>query len=394
MDTRNPHSSPREPTGGTLSGGSLHSPVSKQGAAVGVTEDSFRLFVERVKDYAIFMLAPDGRIVSWNEGARRIKGYRAEEIIGQHVSRFYLPEDVEHGHVGHLLGIAETQGRVEDEGWRVRKDGSRFWADVVITALRDDDGNLRGFGKVTRDLTERRKAQESVRMLSERLLQLQDEEQRRIARDLQGGVAVQMDSLLSQLSVVKSSGLVMDWRTAEALRKSIDLGREVAQQLRSLANLLYPRLLDEAGLIEAIRWFVHAFTQRTGIQVSMEVPARFQRLAQEAERTLFRVVQESLTNVERHAGGNSAEIRLAEDSYAVHLEIKDDGTGIPPRILDGSDPTPPPGVGILGMTERVRLLGGRLEIESGDWGTRVTATVPLSHARPDENSCPPSAPEA
>jgi len=131
-------------------------------------EERFRLLVECVKDYAIFMLDPSGRVVSWNAGAERLKGYRAEEIIGEHFSRFYPLEDVARGKPEQELKTAAAEGRIEDEGWRVRKDGSRFWANAVITALRDSAGNLRGFGKVTRDITERRRAEESRRAIEER----------------------------------------------------------------------------------------------------------------------------------------------------------------------------------------------------------------------------------
>ena len=122
----------------------------------------FGLLVDAVKDYAIIMLGPDGRVASWNPGAERIKGYRAEEIIGRHFSCFYTDEDIERDKPARELTIAATQGRVEDEGWRVRKDGSRFWANVIIIALRDEAGGLRGFAKVTRDLTEHRRAEESL----------------------------------------------------------------------------------------------------------------------------------------------------------------------------------------------------------------------------------------
>jgi PAS domain S-box-containing protein len=126
------------------------------------SEERFRLMVSNVKDYAILMLDPDGHIVSWNEGAERIKGYRAEEIIGEHFSRFYPTEDVHNGKPPLELQEALESGRFEDEGWRVRKDGSRFWANVIITALRDETGRLRGFGKVTRDITERQRAEQEL----------------------------------------------------------------------------------------------------------------------------------------------------------------------------------------------------------------------------------------
>jgi PAS domain S-box-containing protein len=128
----------------------------------------YRLLVDSVLDYAIFALDTTGHILSWNAGARRLKGYRPEEIIGKHFSIFYPPEDVARGKTTIELEIAARDGRVEDEGWRVRKDGSRFWANVVITALRESSGTLVGFAKVTRDLTERRSAEESLRLSEER----------------------------------------------------------------------------------------------------------------------------------------------------------------------------------------------------------------------------------
>jgi len=137
-------------------------------------EVSFRLLVESIKDYAIFMLDPEGRVVTWNRGAEAIKGYRAKEIVGRHFSRFYPPEDIQARKPERALEAATTGGRFEDEGWRVRKDGSRFWASVVITAVRDGHGKLHGFVKVTRDLSERRRVEEKLRRSEERSRQLVD----------------------------------------------------------------------------------------------------------------------------------------------------------------------------------------------------------------------------
>jgi PAS domain S-box-containing protein len=131
------------------------------------SEERFRLLVEGVRDYAIFMLDPHGYITTWNEGAKRIKGYEAEEIIGEHFSIFYTDEDVERAHPEEELRVAEAEGSYEEEGIRVRKDGSTFWANVLITALWDGEGNLRGFAKVTRDITARKGAEERERLLAE-----------------------------------------------------------------------------------------------------------------------------------------------------------------------------------------------------------------------------------
>jgi len=138
------------------------------------SEEHFRLLVASVKDYAILMLDPDGHVVSWNAGAERIKGYRAGEIIGQHFSRFYSPGDIQSGKPELELKIATAEGRFEEEGWRVRKDGTRFWANVIITAIRDETGTLRGFAKVTRDITERKRAEEEFRKSEEKYRTLFD----------------------------------------------------------------------------------------------------------------------------------------------------------------------------------------------------------------------------
>jgi len=137
-------------------------------AALRESEERFRLLVAGVKDYAIFMLDAEGHVVSWNEGAQQIKGWSAEEILGQHFSRFYLEEAVAAGHPQHALEIAAAEGRFEEEGWRVRKDGSRFFADVTITAIHDDSGNLRGFAKIMRDITERKAVEQALRESEER----------------------------------------------------------------------------------------------------------------------------------------------------------------------------------------------------------------------------------
>lgn len=141
-------------------------------AAVLDTDASFRLLVDSAKDYAIVMLDPSGHVATWNEGAERFKGYRAQEIIGKHFSCFYPPEAVQSGFPEMELKTAAEKGRFEDEGWRIKKDGTRFWANVIVTALRDKDGKLIGFSKVTRDLTERKKTEELIRQQAREIMEL------------------------------------------------------------------------------------------------------------------------------------------------------------------------------------------------------------------------------
>jgi PAS domain S-box-containing protein len=138
----------------------------------GTSQELLQLLVDSVRDYAIIFLDPEGNVLTWNAAARRLKGWTSEEMIGQHFSRFYPPEDVQKGKTEMELRLAAQDGRFEDEGWRVRKDGTRFWANVVITALRDKDGKLRGFGKVTRDLSERRLAEERIKKQAHEIFEM------------------------------------------------------------------------------------------------------------------------------------------------------------------------------------------------------------------------------
>jgi len=147
-------------------------PASVASAPLGQTADLFQLLVDNIRDYAIILLDPKGTVLTWNQGAERLKGWKTGEIIGQNFSRFYPPEDLDKGKTEMELKSALAEGRFEDEGWRVRKDGSRFWANVIITPLLDKQGELRGYGKLTRDLTERRKAEDKVRKQAQEIMEM------------------------------------------------------------------------------------------------------------------------------------------------------------------------------------------------------------------------------
>jgi PAS domain S-box-containing protein len=340
-------------------------------------EPVFRLFIEQVTDYAIFLLTPTGEVASWNPGAERIKGYKAHEILGRHFRIFYPPEDIAEGKPERELQIATASGRFEEEGWRLRKDGSRFWATVIIAAVRDREGRLIGFGKVTRDLTERKNSEERMRELSGRLLKMQDEERRRLGRELH-------DTVGQYLSAAKMSldGLVseeqFDEHQTKSLADSVRMIERCIREVRTLSYLLYPPMLEETGLSAAIRWHLEGFSKRSTIQTTYEIPGELGRLPQDVELALFRVFQESLTNVHRHSGSKTAHVRLAVEHDKMLLEIKDLGQGIPSHLSEvNSDSLATLGVGIRGMRERVRQLGGQLEVFSSPEGTTVRATIPL-----------------
>jgi PAS domain S-box-containing protein len=367
-------------------------------------EDRFRLFVESVQDYAIFMLDPRGNVTSWNRGAARIKGYEASEIIGKNFSIFYPEQDIRARKPEMELEVAARMGRFEDEGWRIRRDGSKFWANVTITAVRDESGNLIGFGKVTRDFTEKMQAQmeldrmnqelrkeivdkkiaeqraarseRSLRLLSLHLLRTQDEERRRIGRDLHDSLGQLLTAMKISLASVSTER--QDDRIA--IQKCMHFADDCIREVRTISYLLYPPMLEELGLKSAVPWYLDGFAERSGIKTTFECSPDFERLPRDMELALFRVLQEALTNVHRHSESQLATVRLSMDGTNAILEVQDAGKGIPQELLGDSGEMPSAGVGLRGMNERLRQLGGRLEVSSSHSGTTLTAVVPV-HAR-------------
>lgn len=359
----------------------------------------FRLLVESVKDYAIFLLDPTGIVITWNQGAERIKGYSAREIIGEHFSRFYPREAQESRWPERELEIAAKEGRFADEGLRVRKDGSTFWAHVVITALRDEKDVLQGFSKVTRDLSERRVLEERSRQLnnelrarvaeltesqrlvelrtmqlqklSTELLRVQDEERRRMARTLHDDLGQELTALKIALDMLNPS----DQHENTNLLQAVQLTESCLSKVRNMSYLLHPPLLDESGLLPALHWYLEGLKRRnSNLHVSFDyLPLLFPRLPREIEAAVFRVIQESLTNIYRHSGSEDARIDIHQDIDRVRVRIRDFGKGIPDRVTQGPDA----GVGISGMRERVKQLHGEFRVSKADPGTLVEASIPL-----------------
>jgi len=380
------------------------SQVLEKELALRQSEERFRLLVEAVQDYAIFLLDPNGNVSSWNVGAARIKGYKSEEIIGKHFSCFYPDEDVQRGKPEWELVVAAKDGRFEDEDWRVRKNGSRFWANVVITPLRDEAGKLLGFAKVTRDFTERMQAERalqkevaerrtaqqqlhnserSLRQLSLHLLRTQDEERKRIGRELHDSLGQYLAVLKMRLDSVASC-IATDSAAAEEVRGCLGLTEDSIKEVRTVSYLLYPPMLEEMGLKSAIPWYLDGFSARSGIKTSFDVQTDFGRLPRDSELALFRVLQEGLTNVHRHSGSQTAHVRLSINEDMAVLEIEDQGNGLGQEVLEQSeqDWMGAPGVGVRGMSERMRQLGGRLQLTSTENGATVSAMVPLTDSLP------------
>ena len=221
------------------------------------SEERFRLMVEAVKDYAIFLLDPQGCIMSWNEGAERMKGYTFEEARGKHFSIFYPPDALERGWPEYELKVARKTGRFEDEGWRLRKDGSRFWANVVITALWTDDGRLIGFTKVTRDLTERRRHEEELRLSEQRLERAYEEVSRR-NRELRDFARVASHDLQEPLRKVGTFAELLDSEYSDSLEETgrmyIERIRYAAARMSDLINdlLSYSRVSTQQMPLQSV----------------------------------------------------------------------------------------------------------------------------------------------
>jgi len=352
------------------------SPSGDVPTAVNV-EQYFRLLVDAIKDYSILMLDPHGKVTSWNHGAERIKGYRAAEIIGKHFSCFYPESDVRAGKPQHALEMAAKDGTYEHEGWRVRKDGSHFWAHVVITALRDHRGVLVGFAKITRDVTEHMRADEARRDLSLKLLHSQDEDRRKISRDLHDMTGPALSGALMNLALVERDSTALGEKARLALREAETLVRRVTTDVRTMSHLLHPPLLTEVGLAAAVQWFLDGFSRHTGISTHLEAPGDIGRLPDHTEVSLFRVIQECLTNIHRHAGSRSAVVRMDISDDKLRLEVVDHGKGSARPYTEG--------MGIKGMRERISELGGTFEISPANGGTSVRVAIPVApRVRADE----------
>ena len=320
------------------------------------------------------MLDPEGHVVSWNAGAEHIVGYRADEIIGQPVTVFYPPEAVASGDPQELLARAQADGRAEDEGWRLRKDGRRFWAGVVITALRDDDGDLRGFAKVTRDLTDWRNARDLLTDLSGRLLQLQDEERRRIARELHDTTSPLLTRLVGRLYAARRLARDADPELGARLDEALGLAESTATTVRTVGAMLHPPHLDQAGVLAALRWYVAATERRPGIRLSADLPTAMPRLAYEHEVALFRATQECLAGIVS-AGAHDVALALSV-RRRVKLTIIADGV----HPVSPDDGPAPLAVAMAAIRSRLNQLGGNLTVANDGLKSRIEATLPLRTA--------------
>lgn len=277
-----------------------------------------------------------------------------------------------------LLATVRTLIRIRKAEKEARRRAEE--ADEIKEELRRVNQDLE---RRVRDRTielERRNA--AVQELSRRLLRAQDQERRRLSRELHDSTGQLLVTLKLNLSQFKTEGLAVNKRAEELVTGMDSMVEEITRQLRTMSYLLHPPLLDEAGLESALKWYIQGFSQRSDIQVNLKMSADIGRLSQDLEITIFRIIQESLTNIHRHSGSKTAEILFTREPECVRLEITDQGRGL--QADDGSPALAPngffPGVGILGMKERVQQFGGSFQISSHDSGTSTVVRLPINES--------------
>lgn len=376
-------------------------------------EEQLRLFAERVQEYAIILLDPEGTILTWGLGAEHLEGYSAPEIIGKHFAVFYHRADIRLCKPQKLLQEAAANGRAEEEGWRLRKDGSRFWANVVITALRDEAGYLLGFGTLVRDDTGRKRSQEALRNLNEKLDQRVQERTHQLAqanRELRDSLD-QLHALAARIQAIREeertsiareihdelgqalTALKMDlvWlmqreSPADASRRAktssmLKLIDGTISTVRKIAAELRPGMLDDLGLAAAIEWQAQEFQARTGVECQVFLPPEIFVLDEERSTAIFRIFQETLTNIARHAAARHVTVKMQRTPQELMLSVQDDGRGFEEAVVINES-----SLGLLGMKERALILGGTLEVRGFPGkGTKVTARIPWGTRVPAED---------
>ena len=367
-----------------------------------IWQERFRHFVENVADYALFMLDRSGRVTEWDISGRRLLGYSAKDVLHRHFAAFYPPEDRKAGKPNAELRAAREAGRFETEGWRVRKDGSRFWANEVLSATRDHSGRTIGFTKIIRDLTERREAEDALRMMNESLerrvrertsalesyqrelkslaLQLSRtelQERHRLAADLHSNLAQLL--ALCEIKLASISRFSPREKTDKVLENVRHYVEQAIHYTRSLMSRLSPPVQRRRQLAWAIKALVEEMAIH-GLKVKVRDDCKRKPLDAEVLALLYQGVRELLFNVLKHSRCDHARVTLRCTHDLVEVRVRDDGVGFPRSAQTKKNLF---GFGLVHLRERLALLGGRLEIlPDGSKGAHILIAAPRKRAAP------------
>jgi PAS domain S-box-containing protein len=342
--------------------------------------DSRKQFAAIVEssDDAIVSKDLNGLILSWNPGAERIFGHSAAEVVGRPIT-IIIPAELQQEEQEILDRIRKGERIDHFETVRLRKDGSRVNVSLTISPVRDNHGHIVGASKIARDISERRRFEEVLKEneFSVRLLTVQDEDRRRIARELHDGVGQLLAAISMNVGAVAREKHKLSSDAACRVEENAALIEQASADIRTVSYLLHPPMLDEMGLRSALAWYIDGFAERSKMKVVREMAPDLDRLPRDVELVIFRIAQECLTNIHRHANSSSAVVRLSSADGRLTMEIRDNGQGIDEetQMKIASDKTS--GVGLRGMRERVRALGGTFAIESLGNGTSVLVTLPV-----------------
>lgn len=356
---------------------------------------------------AIIELNPaDDTIRYWNRGAEKLYGWTRSEATGRNINSLLKTRSPEP--LGESKAALMQHGNWEGEVTHVRRDGAEVYVATRSTLQQETEGKPAIWLEINRDITERKKAEQELqkaeearrvaqelafkelekqvrertteleqsnqqlRQLSASLIRSQDDERRRIARELHDSAGQYLGGVSIALEMARKEQAAANLKLEEAA----GMAKGCASEIRTISHLLHPPLLEELGLASAAQWYVEGFAARSGIRVELQMPERLERLGNDVELVLFRILQESLTNIHRHSGSKTAAVRIGADPHQAWLEVQDHGKGA------AADGVLRPGMGITGMRERVKDIAGTLEIASDAGGTRVRAVLPLLGSRP------------